>query len=372
MTLTYRWLSLSLLFLVGGLATAQVPHSNHVVVVVEENHGYNSVIGNSAMPYLNSLANQYGLATQYFANTHPSIGNYFMMTAGQIITNDDGYNGTVTADNLVRHLLSGGKTWKSYAESLPYAGYTGGDSGAYLKHHNPFAYLSDVVNSDVQRMNLVPFTQFSQDLHNFALPEISFIIPNVDNDAHNGSLQQADSWLQSNIAPLLSNSAFQQDGMLIILFDEASTSDNSYGGGHVAAVVVGPKVVGGIKSSTLHQHQSMLRTISEAVGLTTFPGAAATSNDLGDLFSKSNYGVTITSPTNNSTVSSPVHFVASAKSNVPIVAMAIYVDNNLKWKQNVSSLNLYLPVTAGKHYFVVQCWDQNQVVYKTSLNITVR
>src|SRR5215472_7471783 len=90
-----------------------------VVVVVEENHGYSSVIGNSAMPYLNGLASQYGLATQYYADTHPSIGNYFMMTTGQIITNDDSFMGTVGVDNIVRHLLNAGKTWKSYAESLP-------------------------------------------------------------------------------------------------------------------------------------------------------------------------------------------------------------------------------------------------------------
>src|SRR5690348_17595553 len=61
-----------------------VPHFGHVVLVVEENHSYSEVIGNSAMPYLNSLASQYGLATQYFANTHPSIGNYFMLTTGQL------------------------------------------------------------------------------------------------------------------------------------------------------------------------------------------------------------------------------------------------------------------------------------------------
>ena len=62
------------------LLSAQMPASHHVIVVVEENHDYSQVIGSSAMPYLNSLANQYGLATQYYANTHPSIGNYFMMT----------------------------------------------------------------------------------------------------------------------------------------------------------------------------------------------------------------------------------------------------------------------------------------------------
>ena len=266
------------------MAVAQIPSSRHVVVVVEENHGYNSVIGNPSMPYLNGLANQYGLATQYYANTHPSIGNYFMMTTGQIITNDDGYNGTVTADNLVRHLLNGGKTWKSYAEGLPYVGYTGGDTGLYIRHHNPFTYLSDVFYSLVQKQNLVPFTSFAHDLNNNNLPEISFVIPNRNDDAHDGSLQQADTWLRNNIGPLLNNSAFRSDGILIVVFDEAETSDGSHGGGHVATVVVGPRVTRGGRSSVFHQHQSMLRTIMEAVGLTSFPGAAGSSNDLHELF----------------------------------------------------------------------------------------
>ncbi len=92
------------LLMVSAFATAQVPNSNHVVVVVEENHSYSSVIGNASMPYLNSLASQNALATQYYANTHPSIGNYLMMTTGQIITNNDGYMTTITADNIVRHV----------------------------------------------------------------------------------------------------------------------------------------------------------------------------------------------------------------------------------------------------------------------------
>jgi phosphatidylinositol-3-phosphatase len=74
--------------------SGSVPQFGHVVVVLEENHSYSEVIGNSAMPYLNSLASQYGLATQYFANAHPSIGNYFMLTTGQLVTNDDAFAGT--------------------------------------------------------------------------------------------------------------------------------------------------------------------------------------------------------------------------------------------------------------------------------------
>jgi acid phosphatase len=269
---------------IAPVGFAAVPASRHVVVVVEENHGYNSVIGNPNMPYFNSLATQYGLATQYYANTHPSIGNYFMMTVGQIITNDDGYNGTVTTDNLVRRLLGGGKTWKSYAESLPYVGYIGGDTGPYVRHHNPFTYISDVKNSQVERGNLVPFTYFAGDLNNNRLPDISFVIPNRNDDAHDGTLQQADTWLRNNVAPLLSNPQFQQDGILILVFDEAESTDHNHGGGHVAAVVVGPQVIRGGRSSVFHQHQSLLRTLCSAERLATCPGAAGTSNDLGELF----------------------------------------------------------------------------------------
>src|SRR5467141_1007412 len=118
------------------------PPFGHVFIVTEENHNYASVIGSSAMPYLDSLAHQYGLATQYYANTHPSIGNYFMLATGQIITNNDGYSTIVAVDNVVRRLLAVGKSWKSYAEDLPAVGYTGGDVGNYARKHNVFALLS--------------------------------------------------------------------------------------------------------------------------------------------------------------------------------------------------------------------------------------
>jgi len=251
-----------------------VPRAGHVFIVTEENTNYASVIGSASMPYLNSLAQQYGLATQYYANTHPSIGNYFMLGTGQIITNNDSYSTIVTVDNVVRRLLAAGKTWKSYAEDLPSVGYTGGDVGGYARKHNTFALLSDVANDSTQRRNLVPFTQFATDLANGTLPAYSNIVPNLCNDAHDCSLATADTWLQTNIAPLLASATFQQDGLLIITFDEAG-SDNTNGGGRVAWVVVSPKAKRGYQSTTLYQHQSTLRLTLEALGITQFPGATA-------------------------------------------------------------------------------------------------
>src|SRR5213083_3377716 len=212
---------------VGG----SVPVVGHVFIVVEENADYANVIGSAAMPYLNGLATRYGLATQYYANTHPSIGNYFMMTVGTIITNDDSYGSVVTDDNVIRRLLAAGKTWKAYAEDLPSVGYVtlDVDNGAYASRHNPVVYLTDVHDDATQAQNVVPFTQFATDLANHALPNYSFIVPNLCNDAHDCSLSTADAWLQSNIDPLIKSARFQQDGLLIILFDEAGGDDTNGG-----------------------------------------------------------------------------------------------------------------------------------------------
>ncbi|MGE5205685.1 MAG: alkaline phosphatase family protein [Chlamydiota bacterium] len=276
-------------------APAAMPQFGQVVLVVEENHSYSSVIGNSAMPYLNSLAQRYGLATNYYANVHPSIGNYFMLTTGQIITTDDSSTGTVDADNLVRELLAAGKTWKAYAESLPSAGYTGGDVYPYLERHNPFSYFSDVRNSSKQLQNLVPFTQFAADLAKGQLPTFSYIVPNAEHDAHDcpdgtsncpdsARLSAADGWLHSNIAPLLASSGFQKDGLLVVVFDESLDIDTAHGGGHVPMLVISPKAKPGYQSTTVYQHQSTLRLLIEASGATAFPGASGSAPDMSEFF----------------------------------------------------------------------------------------
>jgi hypothetical protein len=269
----------------GSTAPKGGPSFNHVFIVVEENTDYLNVIGSSSMPYLNGLAQQYGLATQYYANTHPSIGNYFMMTVGKIITNNDNYATVVTDDNVVRQLLAAGKTWKAYAEDLPSVGYTGGDSGNYARKHNVIALLSDVVNNSVQRNKLVPFTQFATDLASNAFPNYSFIVPNLCNDAHDCSLSTADTWLQTNIDPLVKSAQFQQDGLLIILFDEAG-SDNANGGGRVAWVVVSAQTKPGYQSTRMYQHASTLRLSLQALGVTAFPNGTATAPDMDEFFKR--------------------------------------------------------------------------------------
>jgi phosphatidylinositol-3-phosphatase len=359
-----------------------------VYVVLLENKSYSQVMGSSSMPYLKGLASQYALATNFYANTHPSIGNYFMLTTGKIITNSDGYTGTVSSDNLVRHFLSAGKTWKVYAESLPYAGYIGGDRYPYIKHHNPFAYFSDVRNSSAEKMNIVPFTQFAGDLANRRTPDYSFIVPNNRHNAHDcpsgmsscttsQKLRAADDWLKANIARLFSDNSFQQDGLLVVVFDESTSADKAYGGGHIVMVAAGPKVKRGYKATGFYQHEDLLRMLGEAVGLESFPGAGASASNMNSLFGTSgssscvlntaDHTVTICTPASGSTYNSPVHVLAQAVSSTGAKTMAIYLDGTRAYSTSGNKVDTYISAAPGTHRLTVQVWDNNSFVFKSTI-----
>lgn len=263
-------------------------------VLVEENHSYSDVIGNPAMPYSNSLAQQYALATQYYANTHNSLPNYFMLTTGNLVATDDLFAGTVNADNVVRAVTTAGKTWKAYAESLPNPGYMGPSVIPYGKDHNPFTYFSDVLNSPQQAANVVPFTQLAIDIQNNSLPDYAMIIPNLEDDGHDcpneaadcadsGKLATVDSWIQTNVSPLISSPAFN-NSVLIYTWDESEITDLANGGGHVATILAGSSVRHGFQSTTTFQHQSTLRLTMELLGIKDLPGTAATAPEMAEFF----------------------------------------------------------------------------------------
>jgi len=261
----------------------------HVFLVPLENANYTDAIGSSTMPYLNGLANKYGLAKQYYADTHPSIGNYLMLTTGQILTNDDSQTPLtfpVSADNVVRELIASGKSWKQYAESIPSVGYIGGDSsccgGPFYTRHAPLPYMTDAQTTS-QLTNIVPFTQLATDLANNTLPNYGFLTPNGCNDAHDCGLDVADNWLKTNIDSLIKSAQFQKDGLLVIVFDE-SGNDDTHGGGNVAAVIISPFAKTGYQSTTVYQHESVLRLMLEGLGVKTLPGAAATAPKMWEFF----------------------------------------------------------------------------------------
>jgi phosphatidylinositol-3-phosphatase len=200
----------------------------------------------------------------------------------------------VSADNIARELTAAGKSWKVYAENLPSVGYTGGDALPYLKHHNPFAYFSDVVGTSAAA-NLVPFGNLSADLSSGAVPNFVYIEPNIYDDMHDcppnmstctlsDRRKYCDAWLQANLAPILANSAFTSNGLLIVTFDESTATDFTNGGGHVLTILMSPHAKPGFSSSTLYQHQSLLRLMLEGLSVSTLPGAAASAPKMSEFF----------------------------------------------------------------------------------------
>jgi len=273
---------------------ASLPAADHVVLVILENHGFAQVIGNSAMPYLNSLATQHALAANYFADAHPSIGNYFMLTTGKMESTVDTFSGTITDDNLVRALTGAGKSWKAYFQSIPSAGYTGGDVYPYLRRHDPFSYLSDVQNSQAEAANIVPFSQLASDEKAGMLPAFIYLMPDAEHDAHDCpdgtetcaddvKLAAADHWLQTNLDPLINNPAMA-NSVFLITFDEALDSDTRAGGGQVPLIVAGTHVKAGFQSMTMFQHQSTLRLILDLLRVSDLPGAAAGAPAMNEFF----------------------------------------------------------------------------------------
>lgn len=278
----------------GTTNTAQIPSVQHVVIVTLENADYDSVVGSPNAPYLNSLIAKGGLATNYYANVHPSIGNYFVLTTGQFVTLDDSFSGVVSIDNVVRELAAASKTWKVYAENLPSVGYLGDDvPPLYLRHHNPMTYFSDVQMDSTAQMNIVPYSQLSTDLSNAQLPAYSFIVPNAVDDAHtctDGTLlcdlsqriQNADIWLSTNLPSILNNTQFQQSGLLLITFDE-SADDFTNVGGRVMTLVLGTKVKPGYTGTAQYDHRSLLSLSMRALG-TTVPNDAASAPQMNEFF----------------------------------------------------------------------------------------
>ncbi len=313
---------------VSKIPAAPVPvemaRFEHVFVVVEENENYDEVIGNTKdLPYLNALAAKYGLATNYYANTHPSLNNYFYLTAGRSGTRSpwvgalaDKFPGEVAGDNIASVLTANGKTWKAYAESIPRAGYVDGDQFPYVKRHNPFAYFESLRPGKVASgqaspaANVVPFEDFARDLQRDILPDYSFIVPNLYNDGHHDpvtqrsapcgdhrALHNVDTWLKANMEPLIGSDSFKRGGLLVIVFDEACEdgpkADWRYdpsrpgikGGGHVPALIISPITPAGTTRDGLYHHESVLRLSLRALGVEQYPGGAKEAPDMDGFFS---------------------------------------------------------------------------------------
>ncbi len=196
-------------------------NASHVVLVVLENKNYADVVGSADAPYLNSLIAQGALATNYYANLHPSMGNYFMMTTGNIVSTEDAYSGTVSPPEIVSVLTAAEKNWKVYVEGIPAAGYTGDSTGVYLKQHDPLAYFTDVEGTAAAN-NIVPFSQLATDVGG-TLANFVMVVPDIYDSGHDClptvascttavEVQQSDAWLQNTLPQILGNPGFAEVG----------------------------------------------------------------------------------------------------------------------------------------------------------------
>src|SRR2546423_10542116 len=159
----------------------------HVFIIMMENTGYKSLIGNPNAPWINSAAATYGLATKYYGVAHPSQPNYIAATSGSTNGVVDDNDTTINVPNIVDQLEAHGKSWKAYMQSLSLCttklDHACGNQ-LYERKHNPFVSYQDVQTNPARMANIVDFSQFSTDLANHAVPDYTWISPDQCNDMH--------------------------------------------------------------------------------------------------------------------------------------------------------------------------------------------
>ncbi len=283
-----------------------LPSFGNVVIVLGENQNYTTTYNSKNMPYLTSLANTYGLGVNYYSDTHPSIGNYFNLSTGYILTDDDSQTPQsfpISKNNIALELQKAGGTWKDYVENLPSVkNCLGLNSGAYYVRHDPLEYMTTI---NKEKKNYVCFSRFAKDLAKNALPNLSWLVPNGCDDAHDCPIGTFDTWLKKEVGPLVKSSYFQTGGtgLLIVVFDE--NADDGYPdcetltegqgcGGQVELVVVSPfskkhyKSKGGDTRNYNKSYDAgdILRLMAQGLGLpTTNLGWATNGLPMADFFS---------------------------------------------------------------------------------------
>ncbi len=244
------------------LVAATLPTPAHVVIVVEENRGH--IIGNKAAPFINALAAGGALMTQSFAETHPSEPNYLALFAGDTfgVTKDSCPVNAGAAPNLASELLAAGYTFGGYAEDLPAVGSAVCSAGKYARKHVPWANFTNVPPA-----NSVPFSAFP--MGNYAnLPTVSFVIPNNDDNMHDGSIAQGDAWLNRQLTGY-ANWARANNSLLILTWDEDDDGPRN----QIPTVIYGAHVQPGTYSEQI-SHYNVLSTLEQMYGLPKTGNAA--------------------------------------------------------------------------------------------------
>jgi phosphatidylinositol-3-phosphatase len=253
----------------------------HVLLILEENHSLQQIIGSSKAPYINKLAKQYGLATHLNDLSHPSEPNYLGLIAGSIFNDPQdttpqqrSYAGPTLVDELAAANLS----WKAYMEDMPKACDLRDTFGpkAYDVNHNPFMYFTSIRNNSAQCNRDVPFTQFASDLSAGTLPDFMWWTPNLHHDMHvpDGTVAQGDTWLSNELPAVLNSAWYAAGGIVILTWDEGVTTEQ------VATIVISAHTPTGARDGSSLNHYSTLRTLEKLYGVGLLRNSA---NNVGDL-----------------------------------------------------------------------------------------
>ena len=238
---------------------------NKVVVLVMENRDETSIIGNPDAPYLNTLAKSGLNLTDMHGEAHPSEPNYIAMLSGstQGLT-DDSCPHTYRADDLAHQVAAAGYTFTGYSDGLPHAGATDCVVGDYARRHAPWVSFANVPASSNQ-----PFTAFPTDYT--TLPSLSYVIPNLQHDMHDGTVAEGDAWVREHLGGYVTW-ARAHGSLLLVTWDE----DENTTANHIATFAVGA----GVTASTWTKradHYTLLATLEDAFGVPRLGKAASRS-----------------------------------------------------------------------------------------------
>jgi len=254
---------------------------DHVVVIVLENHSFDTVIGSPQAPYLNSFAKHWGLATGYSGVSHPSLPNYLALIGGSTFgITSDCTDCFVNAPSLPDRLEAAGRTWKGYLEGMPSPCFVG-SKALYAQKHNPFIYFDPIRTDPARCARIVPYGQLATDFASpGTAPNFAFVTPNLCNDGHDCQLSTTDAWLTREVPALMLSPGFAESrSLLVITFDEGEGGSN-----RVATILAGSGVKLGFQSAATYDHYSLLRTIESLWGLAPLAAGDERATPMTDFF----------------------------------------------------------------------------------------
>ena len=274
---------------------AAAPPLPHVMVIVEENQGM-AIVGSSNAPYLNSLAATYRSATNWYAVQHNSPNDYLELLSGSNQGLPIGV--PYSATTLVDEQHTKGIPWRAYMENMPSNCFKGTTTdGLYSSIHNPFHYFTNYnstkstgwcKSANLSTEGVLPYpgsTALVSTLNGPNAPAFVWITPNNCNNMHGDTntgstcasstpsqlIKAGDTWLSSNIGPVISSQWFSQNGIIIITWDEGTTKQGCCGltapGGQIATIVVTSKNKGLGKFTSTGDHYGTLAAIEKAFGV---------------------------------------------------------------------------------------------------------